>query len=243
MKKFLVTLVAAAMVAVSASAEEFYGAEEGGFAITFNANPLVNFVGNMFNGTQNNKIQDFNGLKNPMFGGTTITGKYMLKDNMAIDLGFGFDNNYDVDNNYEDSKDLEKKTSFKRTSKTDFMLKGGIQYLLRPGKRLQPTLGLDLVYAHKNNFTFYEDEANDNTYYTGNPTNALGLMGSVGVEYFLFKQVSVGATVDFAIAKAWTRESRDYSNYKSGNYSRVSETSTMIKTGNLGGNLSLNFYF
>lgn len=243
MKKVLLLVVAMfAILSVNAqSNEKYYGTREGGFAITFNANPLINFVGNMFNGTQNNRIEDFNGLKNDLFGGVTMTGKYFLKDNIALDLGFGFDNEYKRTNAYNDSKDNEKVSSWERKSSTSFMAKAGINYLLRPGKRLQPILGADLVYVHKNNFTYGKDEQNNKDAYESTPSNALGLLGSVGVEYFIIKQISVGATVDFGVAKVWNREHEDVDG--GDNYSRISDTDTKIKTGNFGGNLSLNFYF
>ena len=57
MKKTLMIL-AAVMVFTSANAqdEKWYGSKEGGFAITMNADPVLNYVGNMFNGTQNNSM-------------------------------------------------------------------------------------------------------------------------------------------------------------------------------------------
>jgi hypothetical protein len=48
------------------NAKDWYGSNEGGFALTFNANPVLNFVGNMFNGTQQ-ELQDYiqaKGIKN-----------------------------------------------------------------------------------------------------------------------------------------------------------------------------------
>lgn len=231
-----------AMLSVNAqSNEKYYGAREGGFAITFNANPLINFAGNMFNGTQNNRIEDFNGLKNDLFGGVTMTGKYFLSDDLALDLGFGFDNVYKRTNEYSGS-DNEKVSYWERKSSTSFMAKAGFNFLLRPGKRLQPIMGLDLVYVHKNNFTYAKNERNNEDRYQSTPSNALGLLGSVGVEYFIAKQISVGATVDLGVAKVWNREHVDTDN-SDYDYSRITDTTTGIKTGNFGGNLSLNFYF
>ena len=96
MKKTLMIL-AAVMVFTSANAqdEKWYGSKEGGFAITFNANPVIHWVGNLFNGNTNNELEEFNGI-DKFDGGHSITGKYFLKDNWALDLGFGINNNYNV---------------------------------------------------------------------------------------------------------------------------------------------------
>lgn len=60
MKKILMTLVAVlATVSMNAQNEKWFGSREGGFALTFNANPVLNYVGNMFNGNTNNTIAPF----------------------------------------------------------------------------------------------------------------------------------------------------------------------------------------
>lgn len=259
MKKFLMTIAAVALVAVSANAqdEKWFGSREGGFAITFNANPILNYAGNMFNGNTNNKLDDFEGTGiDGLFTGTTITGKYFLKDNMAVNLGFGFNNNYKVTNNYNDPSDAEAETGFSRTSTTEFALKAGIEYRLQPGKRIQPIFGADLVYAHTNGFTYTESEddkdgmpSGDWTY-TGAPVNKLGLMLNVGVEYFIIPQMSVGAELGFGVAKQW-KSNANFDNSDEDKYgkkvSRVDNTELDIKTGDVfghaKGNISLNFYF
>ena len=77
-KKCLLAVAAGLMVTGSAFAQDkYYGAKEGGFAISFGADPVINFVGNMFNGTQDQKFDGFKGLNNDLFNGATITGKYM----------------------------------------------------------------------------------------------------------------------------------------------------------------------
>ena len=252
MKKIVMILAAVAMVAVSANAqdEKWYGAKEGGFAISFNANPVLNYVGNMFNGTQNNRLEGFDGIDgNNVFGGATITGKYFLKDNMAVDFGFGFNNNYNVTNNYDDASDLEEMTSFDRNAATQFQLKAGLEYRLRPGKRLQPIFGGDLIYAHTNRWTYNEvtsgNNEDDYTYY-GAPTNALGLMLNAGVEYFVTPQISLGANLDFAVTKVWRGRSVDVDPDDTDpktSFSRISSSDTFLRTNNYGANVSLNFYF
>lgn len=248
MKKFFMIAVLA-VVAVSASAqdEKWYGSKEGGFAITFNANPILNYIGNMFNGTQNNKVEPFQGLDSDnLFGGTTITGKYFLKDNIAVVGGFGFNNKYDVTNNY-DGTDIEKVTSYSRVTTTAFQVMGGLEYRLRPGKRIQPIFGANIVYVHTNSWNYQEvtDGESEGDYtYEGAPANKLGLAVNAGVEYFVIPQISVGANLDFGVAKTWRHESADM---EIGNVeesaSRINKKETFVATGNFGGNISLNFYF
>lgn len=247
MKKILMTIVAV-FATVSVNAEDWYGSREGGFALTFNANPVLNFVGNMFNGTQGNSISAFDGIDSDnLFGGTTITGKYFFQDNLALVAGFGFNNKYNVNNNYQDSKDVEKLTSFSRQSTTAFQALAGVEYRLRAGERLQPIFGASLVLAHTNKWTYSEstDGSTDGDYsYTGAPANKVGLMANAGVEYFITKQISLGANLDFAIAKTWRHSSRDLDpDPNDRSYSRVDDEETFIGTGNYGANITLNFYF
>jgi hypothetical protein len=271
MKKFFLTLVAVAFVTVSANAQEgkWYGSKEGGFAITMNANPVLNYVGNMFNGTQNNKLEEFNGVDG-FFNGTTITGKYFLKDNLALDLGLGINNNYNVSNNYNDANDQEKVTSYGRVATTAFQAKVGAEYRLFPGKRLQPLFGAALFYQHTNGWNFtkvtdgnndgkttYDNTANTNTtnVLTGNhnskalsggATNAVGLIFNVGVEYFIIPQLSFGVNLDLGVAKRWTKAAKENEltpDDKTENFSRISSKNITFATAKVGANVSMNFYF
>ena len=258
MKKTLMIL-AAVMVFTSANAqdEKWYGSKEGGFAITFNADPVLNYAGNLFNGTQNNKLQEFNGVDG-WFQGTTITGKYFLKDNLALDLGFGFNNNYNVTNRYN-AEDKEKVTGFERKTGTNFAIKVGAEYRLFPGKRIQPIFGADIIFKHDNDWTFNKFEDKDaekaagvagadgetNTTYYGNPSNTLGLMLSSGVEFFIIPQISLGANLNFSFGKTWERKSQNIDPEPATNkdYTRIEVKTTKLRTANLGANVSLNFYF
>ena len=263
MKKILMILAAVAVfTTANAQDEKWYGSKEGGFALTFNANPIINYVGNMFNGTSGNTLEDFEGIdgKN-LFNGTTITGKYFLKDNLALDLGFGFNNKYNVTNFY-DSEDVDKVTKYTRDKgdnpkTTAFHLKAGVEYRMFPGKRLQPLFGADIVYQHTNDWTYtnYIEEVKDaagnvtqkggQETYTGNPTNALGLILNAGVEYFIIPQISFGANLSFGVAKRWARNSVNNDPEPEGtkNYTRIVTKTTWLKTGNVGANVSMNFYF
>ena len=277
MKKTLMILAALAVFTTANAQEKWYGSKEGGFAITMNANPVLNYVGNMFNGTQGNKLQEFNGVDG-FFNGTTITGKYFLKDNLALDLGFGVNNNYNVTNNYNDANDVEKVTNYNRIATTAFQAKVGAEYRLFPGKRLQPLFGAAVIYQHTNAWSFdkstdgdtdgktkYDNTQNQvpnqiiNTSNNQNPqattapavisggaTNALGIILNVGVEYFIIPQISLGANIDFGIAKRWTKAAQsdefDPDN-KAVNYSRIAKKDITFGTAKFGANVTMNFYF
>ena len=245
----MMTLAAVAIAMTVSAQDKWYGSKEGGFALTFNANPVLNYVGNMFNGTQNNSVDDFDGIdgKN-LFGGSTITGKYFLKDNLALDLGFGFNNKYNVSNAY-DSEDVDKVTSYGRVTTTAFHLKGGLEYRLRAGERLQPIFGADVIFQHTNAWTYATstDGSTDGNYtYVGAPTNALGLMLNAGVEYFIIPQISLGANLQFGVSKRWAWDSKDNKPEGEGaakNYSRITNKDIKLQTANVGANVTLNFYF
>lgn len=218
---------------------KYYGARQGGFAISFGADPVINFIGNMFNGTTNQSFEGFKGLSTDLFSGATLTGKYMLRDNVALTLGLGFDNSKKTKHNY----DLEdKETQIKSDGDKRFMLMVGGQYLLRPGKRLQPILGVNIAYGHSNlQYSHTENKregATDSN--KDNPANTLGLLGNVGVEYYITKSISLSATVDLGVCKTWTKEKSENGEKK---VSHLDTTECKLKTGQFGGNLAINFYF
>ena len=258
MKKIFMALAALAVftTANAQTQEKWYGSKEGGFAITFNANPVLNYVGNMFNGYghngNQNSLSEFNGVDN-FVGGYSLTGKYFLKDNLALDLGLSVNDNYNVTNNYDDAQDQEKVTSYGRQATTAFAVKAGAEYRLFPGKRLQPLFGAALFYQHTNawNFTKITDGDNkDKTTYdntiNGGATNAVGVIFNVGVEYFIIPQISLGANIDLGVAKRWTKATQENEltpDDKSVNYARISNKRTNFATQKFGANVTLNFYF
>lgn len=219
--------------------EKYYGARQGGFAISFGANPVIDFVGNMFNGTTKQSFEGFKGLGTDLFSGATMTGKYMLRDNVALTLGLGFDNNKTTRHTYGEE---DKETQVKTDGNSRFMLMVGGQYLLRPGKRLQPLLGVNLAYGYSNLQYTHTDNKEEGTKdtETKNPANTFGLLGNIGVEYYITKAISLSATVDLGVSKTWTNKKDDDGENK---YSHLESTECKVKTGQFGGNLAINFYF
>lgn len=90
--------------------DKYYGTRQGGFALSFGAAPVINFIGNMFNGTTNQSFEGFKGLGSDLFNGATISGKYMLRDNWALTAGIGFNNSKEEKITYSDPENKEKET-------------------------------------------------------------------------------------------------------------------------------------
>lgn len=100
MKKILSIILAAGVAVLSLSAQETetkqYLPEEGDWAIGFDAKPVLNFVGNVFNGSTYNEFTPLGGEPSLLNGPTvSLMGKYMLTDELALKANVGVlvDNN------------------------------------------------------------------------------------------------------------------------------------------------------
>ncbi len=257
-KTFIVALACSFFVvnAVNAQSEEkYYGAEQGGFALSVNAEPVINFAGNILNGTSNNTLNVADLAK-------TIAGKYYLTDNIALTAGLSVNNKESLSFEYRDADgDLEKVTGESSNKTRDWMFGLGVQYNLRPGKRLQPFVGAGIAFGKKNTINSSESFLDDETFSkTSNPTTCSGLVANVGVEYFLGKSISISALLDLGLYQEDSKEKYEYDtdkneweannprgDYKdfidSRNYTRNVSKATYLKTGLMNGNISLNFYF
>lgn len=217
----------------------YYGTREGGFALSFGAAPVLNFVGNMFNGTVSQKFEGLEGLKSIYYDGVTMSGKYYFLDNLALTTQFGFNCQGIGDYSYADSK-ATKPSEITRSGTNSFLAIVGTQYLLRPGKRLQPVLGAGVMYTYANKGYDHTESTNNASSVDESPTNALGIVANVGVEFFIWTAVSLSATVDLGLNGSWTK-SRLINGTT--NYKRRSGSTVNFVTGRVGGNLALNFYF
>ena len=190
MKKIILSLVAVfAFGAVSAqnlvsSKGEQYLPKQGDWSIGFNAGNALKYVGNAFNGNQNNSSADlFEGQRILNFGdGTfsstasvlTFVGKKFDADNKATRYTASF--NF----NFEKQKDVDATTKF------GLVLGYGKEW--RKGTtRLQGYYGADalvgLVSPAKKQFGF-----------------GIGAQGFAGVEYFIFPKVALGAQYTYGVS-------------------------------------------
>ena len=261
MKKLFLLVLACSLFAVgtaNAQSETYYGGKQGSFAITFGADPVIDFVGNMFNGTQDNKLS---GL------GATLAGKYYIGDQFAIKAGLGFNNEKFTNFTYNPEDDEYKDLISKSTEGSrKFFLNLGAQYNFRAGKRLQPFVGADFYYGRNNSgYSINEDfdakwedewenefEQDDQYQKTASPKNIFGFVANLGVEYFLGKNVSVSAALDLGVYTYSVKEiskfdtdNRDYTKAEidAQNYKKKTGKGTQFATGLMNGNIAFNFYF
>lgn len=253
MKKVFFAL-ACAMLSFSAIAGEkgeavYYGPQKGTYAVSFSALPVVNFVGNMFNGTVKQSFDTNFSLGSEFFDGSTLDVKYYVSDRWGLTLGAGFNCLKNTGFMYSTEEGKENKVIGKGiNADRSVMVTLGAQYLLRPGCRLQPVLGARLMYAFNNSVEKAVDkEEPKNNIKTGAPTSIFGLIGDLGVEYFFCKNVSLGAVANLGLGYTVDKVKYNGPDPKNAedklNETKKTSAKTMFATGHLGGNLSLNFYF
>ena len=202
MKKIILSLVAVfAFGAVSAqnlvsSKGEQYLPKQGDWSIGFNAGNALRYVGNAFNGNQNNSSADlFEGQRVVNFGQgvfsstasvITFVGKKFDTDNTATRYTASF--NF----NFEKQKDVDGTSSFG--------LVAGYGKEWRKGTtRLQGYYGVDglvgLVSPAKKQFGF-----------------GIGAQGFAGVEYFIFPKVALGAQYTYGAGLMFTNNGNTETN-------------------------------
>lgn len=273
-KSFIVALACSFFAAGAVSAQndaKFYGGQQGDFTFSIDATPVINFAGNILNGTIDNEL-DLDGLSE------AIAAKYFLNEKVALTAALSVDNSKRRIPNYEYSQDInygkyETVTSATTTASKDFTFGVGAQYYLRPGKRLQPFVGAGIYYDKATNITInekfaytYEVEKWDGTFETiktedynsylkqTTPTSTVSLMANVGVELFLSEKISLSSALDLGVSTKTAKTVSKYENdnkdvtkeqIDAKNYSYKSSRSTSLKTGMglIGGNVALNFYF
>lgn len=218
---------------------KYYGSEKGGFSFTIGLVPLVNFIGNMFNGTTDQSFSGFGDVNSSSFNGSVLSASYFLTNKISLTAGVGFNMNsnrkYSYDNNYE-------KESVKVTGSNEFMFTVGANYLLRPGARLQPILGCGLLYGFTNtNFEKVNDKTSvDADFNHKTPSSTFGIVGNIGVEFFVSKAISLSAVADLALTTTWNKSKvNDWDEQKT----TLNSAQTKFTTGKFGGNLGVNFYF
>ena len=247
MKKLFITisfmLVSLSMIAgndKSNDPEVYYGAEEGGFSLSFGALPVINFVGNLFNGTTDQSFSGFGGVNPNVFNGTSFSGKYFFTDKVSFTVGAGF--NCLSNKTFDYNKDYSEEVAIYKTGDKEAMLLLGFNYLLRPGMRFQPVMGVNAVYVRANkNFEKQDDLEDTNVDFNHKtPVNTVGLIANLGVEFFFCKSVSISALLDMGLTTSTTRNTANDWDEK---HSYVTSKQVKFMTGKMGGNLAVNFYF
>lgn len=254
-KLFLLAVVCSffAVGTVNAQNENYYGAQKGSWAITVGADPVIDFVGNMFNGTQDNYLNYY---------GAKLAGKYFIGDKIALTAGVSFNNYKDKEFSYGNPNDDKEVTNTYTEGFRNFSLNVGAQYYFRPGKRFQPFVAADLVFGRDNeDFTIDKDfeykEDGDVVQYDGKlktsaPVNMFGCYAKIGVECFLSKSVSISAALDLGVRTSTYKSVQKYETedpdatteyIDSQNYKVKTSRTTYFATGSMNGNIAFNFYF
>lgn len=218
---------------------KYFGAKKGGFSLTVGIVPVVNFVGNMFNNTEDQDFSGFGSIQSSNFNGNILSASYFITNKLSLTAGVGFNVNHKKNFTYDDN-DLEQSTNV--TGSNELTLSIGANYLLRPGARLQPILGGGLMYGFVDkNFEKVDDKTSVNADFNHKtPSSIFGVMCNIGVEVFISRAVSLSALADLALTKTWNKTKvNDWDEQKT----TLNSTQTKFATGKFGGNLGLNFYF
>lgn len=242
MKKLLLTAALASAVAF-ANAQTMTSKngtpilpEAGDWSVGFDAQPVLNYVGNMFNNSSNNGVS-FNGPDS-----TAIVGKYMKDANTAyrVRVGINFGSASTTPGTLADSLNDPSKIT---VSGTGITLGAGIQKYRGKG-RLQGVYGAEAMIGFGSSTTKHEFAKNsDATNQTslnrikevkGGGTFNFGVRAFVGAEYFFAPKMSLGVEYGWGLmlgstgASETTTEAYDF-------------TSSSVKTTVVKGGKSSNF--
>lgn len=252
-KTFIAALLCGLFAAgtVNAQTETYYGAQKGDFSISVNASPLLDYVGNMFNSSTENYLTGF---------ASGLAGRYFVSDQWAVAAAFSMDRIKDTQFLYLNTAKPNDITDRDITISDYYNLRLGADYILRPGKRLQPFVGLYAVAMYFGDVEVYEQEAFDNgtnkqgasTTRVSTPSFSYGAEALLGIEYFLGKQFSVSALMGLT---AYVNNTKTVAKYKTddpaitqdfideNNFSKKISKTSQISTNMVMGNVSFNFYF
>lgn len=253
MKKTFIAALACGLFAagtVNAQTETFYGGQKGDFSVSVNASPLLDYVGNMFNGTTENYLTNF---------GSGLAGRYFVSDQWAVGVGLNINRDKSIEYDYLNTAKPTEITGKSISLTSSYGLTIGGSYLLRPGKRLQPFVDVYAILAKSNMVMGFDNNAFDNGSETqdaqmlkiGFPIFVYGAAAEIGVEYFVTKQFSISAVMGITaygsnagtVSEFETEGDMDQELIDELNFRTKSAKSSSISTSQASGNISLNFYF
>jgi hypothetical protein len=244
MKKIILTM-AAFMAVGFADAQnlkskkgENYLPEANDWAISFNANGVFNYVGNLFNGNTDNFAPTVgNVTANSLVGKKFIDAKSAYR--VVANVGFGSNNlkNDTVKSKFTGIGDVIFDTYKASTLNVNLGL--GKEWR-RGSTRLQGFYGADaLVGFASKKWSETNNTVANGTFNAGTSIN-LGVTGFIGAEYFIFPKMSIGAQYNYGLQVA----ANGASNFKRGSYEKIGKSSSDINFGNVSStsmNLTLHF--
>jgi hypothetical protein len=197
--------------------------EGGEYAVGISTNPLISFVGNMFNEKENNNfyIQSL--------GGTTIYGKYFASPQMAwrakIYVNYRNDRLFESENSTYNSRihfGYEKRHGDSRW-----------QFLFGPEILLE---------AYGETYKGINVNTNQVIYRNSEDRFNMGARGFAGIEYFIFPKISLAAELGLSvIGTVWGKDSRWIGSEENKETQNISNF--LIRTDHLDGQLMLMFHF
>ena len=148
-----------------------YFPKAGDFGIGFDATPFLNYLGNAFNGTEDNSLN---------LNDNTLYFRYFLSDNSAARVALRINSTKEVDNRYvrDDAAFMEDPLSQNKVedraiySRNNYELKLGYQ-VFRGENRLRGFFGADLFLGYSKENNEYE-YGNQMTVLNPIPTSAFG---------------------------------------------------------------------
>lgn len=172
--------------------EKRYVPQAGDIAVGIDGGPLFDYVGNMFNGTQNNGLN---------FNENTLYLRYFIADNAAIRGVLSINNSTNINRFYvqddaaffEDPLTNKQLEDVQTQKNRNMMLRVGYQGF-REYKRLVGFYGADLGFRYQKNSTIYE-YGNQMTVLNPNPTTQWGNLSPRNLEVIggSVKTIFVGA--------------------------------------------------
>jgi len=199
-----------------------YLPKAGDIAVGIDGDPIFTYVGNIFNGTQNNKLN----LKDD----NTLYFRYYLKDDAAIRIRLRIASTSDIDkyNVIDDAAKFvnplsNKEVEDRRTIKSnDYELRVGYQQF-RGYNRLQGFYGADLGFGYykynvKNEYGNKMNEVNPSPsteipgiiagdrvveQVSNNPSKTISLGVFAGAEYYFMPKVCIGLEFGLSYGKTW----------------------------------------
>jgi hypothetical protein len=166
--------------------------EAGDYAVGIAANPFVNFVGNMFNGSTDNNFRIW------LLSGGYLYGKYFISPQAAyrakVFINFSNNKHFDTENsNYSTELIFGYE---KRRGESRF------QFLYGPEI---------LVGASGSSSKFLNNLNNSINQQTKENRIFIGARGFAGAEYFIFPKISLAAEMGFSIkGSVWGERSRQF---------------------------------
>ncbi len=254
------TVVNAQTGEITSNRGENWLSQDGDWGLTFDANPFLDYAGNLFNGSSNNSIGNGMTWANPWFA---IQGKKLVDANTAyrgkLRIGFGSDKNTEL---VQQAGQADPNVTVENTDKTsNFNLVLGAGLEKRVGStRVVGVYGAEAYIAMGNEKTTYEygNAISADNPVTSRPTEekqgstfGLGVGVFGGVEWFCAPKLSLSGEYTWGLMLSSTGFGETTSEGWDGD-SVVSTTvegptgknnSFGIDTGVSGASIGLNFYF